>query len=281
MNKRVACVVTALAIIAVWAGATLATLPPNKCTGESCPYQQTKAYFIAFSYPARLIFGFLESHDAFFVAVGTGFIAVFTFTLWRSTNKMWEAGEKQIAIAREAANAAASANLIAKEAFLLSERPYLLLQITNVDNIRLAIQGPPRIEYSLLNCGKSPAILKYISIEVLDSEGPTPYVKPPPKNYTPMYHLVPVGGIYGPHAVNVSGDRPLQGYMHELARRIVVQGHFRYADVRDALTEEWFCLRGTYDIQGFTAEGGVHRNYRDTRYPQAIQITIGEPPKKS
>lgn len=36
---------------------------------------------------------FIDNHDGFFAAVAAFVIAVFTFTLWRSTEKLWEAGE--------------------------------------------------------------------------------------------------------------------------------------------------------------------------------------------
>ena len=45
------------------------------------------------------------SHDNV-IAFGTILIALFTFVLYRSTTKLWLAGEKQIEIALKAANAA-------------------------------------------------------------------------------------------------------------------------------------------------------------------------------
>lgn len=42
----------------------------------------------------------LKDYDAAITALGTVVIAIFTMTLWWSTNKMWKAGEKQIGVAR-------------------------------------------------------------------------------------------------------------------------------------------------------------------------------------
>jgi hypothetical protein len=49
---------------------------------------------------------FLDHLPDWFVAVFTGFLVYVTNRLVKSTNKLWEAGEKQIAAARAAADAA-------------------------------------------------------------------------------------------------------------------------------------------------------------------------------
>lgn len=50
-----------------------------------------------------LIGHFTEKYHDAVIAAGTVFIAIFTFTLWRSTNRLWEAGEKQIRVSDKAA----------------------------------------------------------------------------------------------------------------------------------------------------------------------------------
>src|SRR5262249_45788191 len=44
--------------------------------------------------------GIHRNHDSI-TAVSTIFIAIFTLTLWRSTHKMWLAGEQQINVAKK------------------------------------------------------------------------------------------------------------------------------------------------------------------------------------
>ena len=48
----------------------------------------------------------IMTHAEFWTAVATIFIAAFTFTLKRSTDKLWAAGEKQIGVTKKAADAA-------------------------------------------------------------------------------------------------------------------------------------------------------------------------------
>src|ERR1700677_225046 len=52
---------------------------------------------------------FLDSYNGLITAIATAFIAWFTFSLRRSTDRLWDAGERQIALARESADIARQA----------------------------------------------------------------------------------------------------------------------------------------------------------------------------
>jgi hypothetical protein len=58
---------------------------------------------------------FVEENDNLIVAVSTVAIAFFTFTLWRATNKLWSAGEKQIGVAQAGVDAAKAANQVSQD----------------------------------------------------------------------------------------------------------------------------------------------------------------------
>jgi hypothetical protein len=45
----------------------------------------------------------IDEHDGFFVVLFTAVLAAFTAALWRSTDKLWEAGERQLKTARSSA----------------------------------------------------------------------------------------------------------------------------------------------------------------------------------
>ena len=60
----------------------------------------------------------LDSYNGLITAIATGFIAWFTLSLRRSTDKLWDAGERQIALARESAD-------IAREAMIAGERAFV------------------------------------------------------------------------------------------------------------------------------------------------------------
>jgi hypothetical protein len=85
-------------------------------------------------------------------AVATVFIALFTFTLWRSTKRLWESTDKTVGLAQQEFNAA--------------HRPWLA--IANFKITKLSISGgakPPNSHalwldgtYTIANSGSSPAL---------------------------------------------------------------------------------------------------------------------------
>jgi hypothetical protein len=106
-----------------------------------------------------------DNRDAL-VAIATAFIAFFTFTLWRATSKLWEAGEKQIGVskasaaaAEAAARTAIEANQLSRANFVATNRPWIKVDIGvagpiyyNVNGLNIALQ------FQLKNIGHSPAL---------------------------------------------------------------------------------------------------------------------------
>jgi hypothetical protein len=117
----------------------------------------------------------LNDIGATITALATIAIAVFTYTLKKSTDKLWDAGERQLKSAQEAAaeqsglmsrSVAAAANTaaasmrhaIAAESSLENiERPYIF--VFGVSPIRMGVTGEFFVEYSVANYGKMPAII--------------------------------------------------------------------------------------------------------------------------
>ncbi len=111
------------------------------------------------------------SHDNI-IAFGTVMIALFTFVLYRSTEKLWIAGEKQIKVARDAADAAKRS----ADAAIETERGRVFV-IMESDNIHDVLKGPrfytnspsmddsileiPIFRYRLKNYGKTPCVMTY------------------------------------------------------------------------------------------------------------------------
>jgi hypothetical protein len=62
----------------------------------------------------------LDSNNGLITAIATVFIAWFTFSLRRSTDKLWNAGERQIALARESADIARQAMVAGERAFVFA-----------------------------------------------------------------------------------------------------------------------------------------------------------------
>jgi hypothetical protein len=74
----------------------------------------------------------LENHTETITAIATVFIALFTLTLWRATNRMWESGERQLNLTgsvaeRQARQTQASIEL-ARAEFVSAHRPRIILR---------------------------------------------------------------------------------------------------------------------------------------------------------
>lgn len=112
----------------------------------------------------------VDRHNGFFAALGGLAVAAFTFTLWRSTEKLWLAGEN----ARRDTRRAIAANIVAARAATRSARAAenaLLAEIRPIIAIvDLSWNSPtdevpfPHISFGIRNSGHKTAILGSISI---------------------------------------------------------------------------------------------------------------------
>ncbi len=72
-----------------------------------------------------LLVEFLEEHNGAITSLATIAIAAFTGTLWYATRKMMKSGESQIAIAKDAANAAERSADVAEKALIAGQRAFV------------------------------------------------------------------------------------------------------------------------------------------------------------
>jgi hypothetical protein len=105
---------------------------------------------------------FTDEHHDSIIALGTIIIAMFTFTLWRSTRKLWEAAEQQRRdMLRSIMAAETSANAAKRSADLIPniERPYVLISSITVEFTFNAAIGRsiPNITITFHNYGRTPA----------------------------------------------------------------------------------------------------------------------------
>jgi archaellum component FlaG (FlaF/FlaG flagellin family) len=70
----------------------------GKRAEEGCGFAQSLTYA-----GAEVAFEWIDRRHDFVTAAATLVIAFFTFTLWRATNKLWDAGERQLAHLNETA----------------------------------------------------------------------------------------------------------------------------------------------------------------------------------
>ena len=102
-------------------------------------------------------------------------VAVFTFTLWRSTLLLWQAGEKQITAAQTAANAA---NLSAQAAVAGIAKPQLFIKDVKKDRWELQGSSQPNaipimnnFMFDIINHGNTYAVISSVEIDFIVNDG--------------------------------------------------------------------------------------------------------------
>jgi hypothetical protein len=159
-----------------------------------------------------------EDHGEAVIAAFTIVLAISTIGLWRSTKKLWEAGEKQIAVAAFAANsseqsarAAHRAAETAKDAFTKLERPYVY--VFDVNRFVLSSDGIGCVQYKVANYGKTPATIELVENNVsFNSEGP----------------IDPIVADYRDDPEHPLLKRPILGFNFEETVRINAPGNLNF-----------------------------------------------------
>src|SRR5712664_4961856 len=100
--------------------------------------------------------GFLERHDKSVVGGFTIVLAISTIGLWLATNKLWWAGERQIALLAET-SVAQSRDM--ERSLIAANRPWIKVSFKPAGPIFYNVNGANIIlRYILENIGRSPAI---------------------------------------------------------------------------------------------------------------------------
>jgi hypothetical protein len=110
-------------------------------------------------------------------------VAVFTLTLWRSTEKLWKAGERQIGVAQAAANAALKSAEVAEKSLTEHERPWIFR-----DKVHVGWRHTPgvgmndwMVHLCWKNVGRAPAMIDRCEFRIADVA-----TLPPNPDYTNM-----------------------------------------------------------------------------------------------
>jgi hypothetical protein len=119
---------------------------------------------------------FFAQNNGVITAAATVFIALFTLALWRSTDRLWGASERQTRIARRSSMAAVVAAKASKKAVAQSEQ-------TSVNQLRaymgifrgailVSVQDKIRIHLDVMNRGQTPArdVEFFMRAEIRDPE---------------------------------------------------------------------------------------------------------------
>ena len=129
----------------------------KECNYDEAGQKYCTSYHVALYVPWKLA-EFFDIHNGTFSALFAAVVAGFTWRLWKSTDKLWIAGERQIGVAEKAAKSAEASNVLSRKIFVAEQRPWLLWHIPAITTIandgkQLTIS----ISGELSNIGKTPA----------------------------------------------------------------------------------------------------------------------------
>jgi hypothetical protein len=117
----------------------------------------------------RRIVEIVEKSDKAIVALSTAVIATFTIALAFATAFLFISSERVADAARKSADAAKQS----ADALVTIERPYLFMDTPTFGE---GISGLPKIDFSLINYGRTPAILRFYVGRVYTSESPKQFM---------------------------------------------------------------------------------------------------------
>jgi|HubBroStandDraft_4_1064222.scaffolds.fasta_scaffold26042_4 hypothetical protein len=223
---------------------------------------------------------FLEAHNGAISAISAAFVAAFTFTLWRSTVKLWRTSREQsIHIERSAkasnvaADAAGQSARVAQDALLKLERPFLLpsLQVFGFE-ARRDERSRTFIRFELSNFGRTPAIVTHRVVGWVHSDGPPELPPLRDEDRIPQMVLPPNDRYAGEHtALAEITYRDIPGVKSEYTDTVVLQPAypdgrdifflyvFGYEDIFGNMHETARCWK--YEIFVFRPFGGDKYNY--------------------
>jgi hypothetical protein len=191
---------------------------------------------------------FLHSIEGVITAAATVAVALFTWTLWQSSEKMWQVTK----VAAEAAQKSADTIPNIERAYVFIEARVSQRSVTQM-----------MFEYSLHNHGKTPAIIKSIDIRTeMAKTGPDNTVHRPTE--TKDEHVIAASGHWGPlhkrHDYDAKADGPA---LSKRDKFVWLYGSILYDDVFGIERVTRFRWRiKDWDKQRFQAEGGKPFNER-------------------
>jgi hypothetical protein len=277
---------------------------------QQCP--GNKVAFIAI----RQLAEFLDVHNWLVTALFAGLVTLFTWRLWQATNelrvstdKLWDAGERQLELAAKAsaaqsrdmqasiaaskklARASARSAKVAEDALFIGQRPHIFVTEPrfreSVKATTFDPMGPPLWPLILVpteNHGKTPAVITEVCLESL-CVASLPDVPDYRENrvYDELRAILGEGktrvGTYvfkteiTPQAVNdiLIGTSGPMGAGN--GRNLYAFGYIKYDDIFDYENTVGFCWRYDMIAGRFYPEEHKAYNYRKVR-PKMIRVGI-------
>ena len=209
--------------------------------------------------------------SVFLTLVGLAMI----FRAWIYTKRASESAVAMVIEGKEATKAALETAAEAKrqadlfeQSFKRLDRPYVFFEVVETTGLRSEREEHPFLTYQLVNRGKLPAVIRSVSIGLLD--GPQ-FPLTVLANKDTRHFVVAAGdALLMPQKLTVS-DRRGKQYAGREGAKLVVYGQIEYDDPTGAHHTDSFCMRGMTDAKHFALEGGDEYNSRKTEYLQQPQ----------
>jgi hypothetical protein len=172
-------------------------------------------------------------------------------------------GEKATKAALETAAEAKRQAHVFEQSFKRLDRPYVFFEVVETTGLRNEREEHPFLTYQLVNRGKLAAVIRSVSIGLLDS--PQFPLAVPDNKDTRHFVVAAGGGLPMPQKLTVT-DRRGKQYAGREGAKLVVYGQIEYDDPTGAHHTDSFCMRGMTDAKHFALEGGDDYNWRKTEY---------------
>jgi hypothetical protein len=204
--------------------------------------------------------------SVFLTLVGLAMILgalIYTKRASESAAAMMIEGEKATNAALETAAEAKRQAHVFEQSFKRLERPYVFFEVVETIGLRNEREEHPFLAYQLVNRGKLPAIIRSVSLGLLDNPQ---FPLTLPDNKDTRHFVVASGdGLPMPQKLTVT-DRTGKQYAGREGTKLVVYGQIEYNDPTGAHHTDSFCMRGMTDAKHFALEGGDDYNWRKTEY---------------
>jgi uncharacterized membrane-anchored protein YhcB (DUF1043 family) len=186
---------------------------------------------------------------------------------------------KTAQIAAASADASRKSADVAERALRGLERPHLFIEVLDITNVRRPLVGKPGIRYRITNYGKTPAVLRSLSISL---------------RYSPEFPLLSTEAIeeefydvIGPgdqvraapfhdgyRWLHISGSEDMQSFKGQDATLLILHALLRYSDPMDAVHTDSFCMRATPNAGSFRIDESLEPyNWHETTYPKKQQLS--------
>jgi hypothetical protein len=232
----------------LWGSFSIPAAYKQECYENKQTHQKDCALYHISLIALRDVREALSEWEPVFVGLGTLAIATFTYTLWRSTDRLWRATKDTIDVTRHDLRA--------------THRPKLIVRQFEVDPVQP--EQPIRVHCSLINVGSTEATVTFLSFQVVLWNGR--YYEAPgfDRVVMPFRRQVTRGELISVTAESAFRVTDAQINAIEQGGLIIrALGEFTYIDELETAHRTGFCRN--YDVSAgmFTASTNPDQEYQD------------------